>query len=131
MLHIELCFELSHFSFKLMCIVYSNCVVAMVTAMPEMILPLQDQHLDVGTRQLTWRCEARAVPFPQYAWYKNGVLLTNSSNSDVTLFRNTLILRNLNKERDEGMYQCLANNTHGEVVSTAQLRILCKYCKNP
>ena len=38
-------------------------------AKPQFVMPLMDQHLDVGTKQLTWQCEARSVPFPTYTWY--------------------------------------------------------------
>ncbi|KAL4226978.1 Contactin-3 [Mactra antiquata] len=108
-----------------------------VESKPEFIGPLSDQHLDVGTKQLTWRCEARAVPFPVYTWYKNGERLYNSTNGDRIVDSNTLFLRNLNQERDAGMYQCVAENSHGVTSTTAQLRILSvkptfdKFAMNP
>ena len=101
-----------------------NCVY--ITAKPRFLLALQNQHLDEGTRQLTWRCEARAVPFATYTWFKNGEELQNSSSGDVRVVRNTLHLTNLNKDM-EGMYQCRAKNTIGETYSSGQLRILSKY----
>lgn len=95
-----------------------------VESKPEFLLPLLDKHLDKGTKQLTWRCEARAVPFPQYTWYKNGVPLTNSSDGNIAVWKNTLVLKNLEKSRDEGMYQCGASNAYGTTMTSAQLRIL-------
>lgn len=95
-----------------------------VESKPDFIVPLTDQHLDKGTRQLTWRCEARGVPFPEYSWYKNGERIQNSSDGDRLVFGNTLYLRNLQHDRDSGMYQCIAENTHGVSSTSAQLRIL-------
>lgn len=96
------------------------------SAKPRFVMELQDQHLDVGTMQLTWRCEARAIPFPTYVWYKNGERLGNSTTGDIIVLYNTLYLRNLVATRDNGVYQCIAENSHGYASSSAQLRILCK-----
>lgn len=61
-------------------------------------------------------------------------------NLDFILFdwqinRNTLTLRNANKQKHEGMYQCAATNVHGSSLSAAQIRVLCKehyfFCLNP
>ena len=38
------------------------------------MFPLQHQHADIGS-QLTWRCEAKAVPSAIYFWHRNGVEL--------------------------------------------------------
>ncbi|XP_060590084.1 contactin-4-like isoform X2 [Ruditapes philippinarum] len=98
--------------------------VLYVESQPDFIVPLTDQHLDKGTRQLTWRCEARAVPFPTYTWYKNAQVIQNSTDGDRLVIGNTLFLRNLQHERDSGMYQCVAQNSHGVTSTSAQLRIL-------
>ncbi|XP_052286931.1 contactin-5-like [Dreissena polymorpha] len=95
-----------------------------VESKPQFVMPLMDQHLDVGTKQLTWQCEARSVPFPTYTWYKDGVRITNSTNGEVQVISNILFLRNLQEKRDSGMYQCFAENSHGTSTSAAQLRIL-------
>ncbi|XP_053377933.1 contactin-4-like isoform X2 [Mercenaria mercenaria] len=95
-----------------------------VESKPDFIVPLTDQHLDKGTRQLTWRCEARGVPFPVYTWLRNGEIIQNSSDGDRLVLANTLFLRNLQHDRDSGMYQCIAENSHGVSSTSAQLRIL-------
>jgi len=110
-IHVELCYSMN---------------ICVLPAKPYFVMPLQDQHLDTGTRQLTWRCEARAVPFPVYSWYKDGVPITNNSNGDISVHSNTLYLRNIEKKRDSGMYQCFAANSHGVTTTAAQLRVLGK-----
>ena len=39
-----------------------------------------------------------------------------------------MYLRNIDKDRDEGMYQCSATNMHGTAFGTGQLKVLCEYC---
>ncbi|KAL5013276.1 hypothetical protein ScPMuIL_007546 [Solemya velum] len=104
-----------------------------VEAKPYFSLPLRDQHVDVGN-ELTWRCVARGIPTPIYTWYKNGVLLENSTDNHLVVSGNLIIIRNLEEERDSGIYQCSANNSRGVSFSTAQLRVLSiqpSFTKNP
>ena len=46
---------------------------------------------------------------------------------EIEIRTNVLVLRRLNKARDEGMYQCAATNTFGTSMSSAQLRVLCTF----
>ncbi|KAL3852170.1 hypothetical protein ACJMK2_015845 [Sinanodonta woodiana] len=106
----------------------------LVEAKPYFVLGLNDQFLDVGTKQLTWRCEARGLPYPLYSWYKNGKPLVNASNGDITVFKNTLVIRNVDKTRDEGIYQCSATNSYGTAMTSGQLQVLSikpNFFKNP
>ena len=90
-------------------------------------LPLDDRHMDKEAR-LIWRCQAYGIPRPTYTWYKNGQLL--SSSSELTITRNVLVIPRLREEM-AGMYQCMAGNTHGVSMSSGQLRVLCEYfCLN-
>ena len=99
--------------------------ICSISARPHFLLKLHNQHLDEGTSQLTWRCEARAIPFPFYTWYKNGEKIDNMTSGNMMIVGNTLHMTNLNKDM-EGMYQCSAQNTHGVAFTAAQLRILSK-----
>ncbi|XP_025106853.1 contactin-like isoform X2 [Pomacea canaliculata] len=92
-----------------------------IQAEPYFSYPLDDQHVDVGGR-LTWHCEARGKPTPTYLWYKNSQLLLSSSG--VTVNGNSLTIEVLQKERDDGMYQCAAKNLYGVAFSSAQIRVL-------
>ncbi|OWF40587.1 contactin-like [Mizuhopecten yessoensis] len=101
----------------------SKTLYLRLEAKPYFILPLQNQHVDVGG-QLTWRCEANGYPSPVYQWYKNGVVLTNSQDGQLTITGNNLVIRSLDKVTHDGMYQCSATNVHGTSFSSAQLRVL-------
>lgn len=58
-------------------------------ATPYFLFPLRDQHLDVGS-ELTWVCEAVAVPRATYAWYRNGVPLITDVQNNITVSQKNL-----------------------------------------
>lgn len=60
-------------------------------ARPYFRFPLPDQHADIGS-QLTWRCEAKAIPSGYYFWYKDGVNI-HSVPGDMDISRNVLTIR--------------------------------------
>ncbi|XP_067685752.1 contactin-like [Haliotis asinina] len=93
-----------------------------IESRPYFIFPLRDQYVDVGS-QMTWRCQATAVPPAVYSWYKDTKLLT-STPGDVEIVGNVLTIKNANAENHNGMYQCSAVNIHGESFSTAELKVL-------
>ncbi|KAK6970966.1 contactin-3 [Biomphalaria glabrata] len=91
-------------------------------AQPVFPFPLQNQHVDAGSR-LTWTCHALGVPPPVYTWYKNGVRLSVVQGS-TTVFRNTLTIDPLEIGKHDGVYQCEATNDFGSARSAAQIRVL-------
>ncbi|XP_046576744.1 contactin-like [Haliotis rubra] len=93
-----------------------------IESRPYFIFPLRDQFLDVGS-QMTWRCQATAIPPAVYSWYKDTELLT-STPGDVEIVGNVLTIKNANAEKHNGMYQCSAINLHGKSFSTAELKVL-------
>lgn len=99
---------------------------------PYFLMPLQHQHVDIGTH-ITWQCLADGNPTPVYSWYRNGTMIL-ANDPDVTINRNVLTIDNANPEKHSGMYQCGATNDLGQVLSSAQLRVLAfapSFRKNP
>ncbi|GFO37283.1 contactin [Plakobranchus ocellatus] len=92
-------------------------------AKPYFVSPLKDQHADIDS-QLTWICIARGNPEPVYRWYKNGRLLVTDLKTRVRVQRNVLSISMLDPDLHNGMYQCGAENSHGESMTNAQLRVL-------
>ena len=90
-------------------------------AVPFFPMPLQDQHVDVGS-SFTLRCQAKAVPAPTYQWYKDGEPLT--LDTDMELSINMVTFHNADPEKHNGMYECTATNIYGSAVTTAQVRVL-------
>ena len=77
-------------------------------------------------QRVQWRCKAVARPKATYTWYKNGEML-QTVPGEIEVTGNQLYIRAVEKERDEGMYQCGATNLHGTTFSTGRLKVVCKY----
>ena len=58
---------------------------------------------------------------------KNYIKKQHVVSGKIEVRRNILIIPKIDKERDEGMYQCAAANQHGTSYSTGQLKVICKY----
>ncbi|XP_059177201.1 contactin-like [Physella acuta] len=101
----------------------NKTVYLSLKAIPSFPYPLQNQHLDVGTN-FTWTCNAIGIPKPVYTWYKNGVLLTGSTETGVRVYRNTISIDKVDASKHDGVYQCEASNSFGLARSSAQLRVL-------
>ncbi|XP_064594777.1 contactin-like isoform X2 [Liolophura sinensis] len=97
-------------------------VNVVISAKPFFNFPLRHKHVDIGS-QLTWRCGAKGVPYPTYSWFKNGQVIQPVAG-EIEVSHNVLIIKNLNPDRHDGMYQCSATNLYGTSVSSAQLRVL-------
>ncbi|XP_076438813.1 neogenin-like [Babylonia areolata] len=69
-------------------------------------------------------CQAEGTPAPDLTWYKNGERLYPSDYFQLVGGSNLQILGLL--DRDEGIYQCFADNALGNVQTSAQLIILQK-----
>lgn len=89
---------------------------------PYFVSPLKNIHADVNS-ELTWRCEAIAVPRATFIWYKDTQPLVGIPGQ-IDITSNVLKISHLDATRDSGMYQCAAKNTHGVTLSDAQLRVL-------
>ncbi|CAG7734727.1 unnamed protein product [Allacma fusca] len=102
-------------------------VTLSIQASPVFTIELGDRHVDKES-DLTWICEAFGIPDVNYQWYRNGVPLIVRELPPVDIGRyiiqdNVLTIRHLDT-RDEGMYQCRANNSLAAKFSSGQLRVL-------
>lgn len=89
---------------------------------PYFLNPLRAQHIDIGS-QLSWQCLADGNPSPVYSWYYNGALIS-PSDTRFTVSRNILRIATADPQLHNGMYQCGATNIRGQILSSAQLRVL-------
>lgn len=99
-----------------------------VQASPRFTRPIEDQVLGEG-EPLVWECEAFGLPRVAYAWFKNGQELQAGSLSPLdaaryTIKENRLLIDSVQRERDQGMYQCRASNQYGSAYSSGQLRVM-------
>ncbi|XP_014802090.1 PREDICTED: contactin-6 [Calidris pugnax] len=101
-----------------------------VYALPEWDKKIQNAFLSLYD-SLFWECKAKGKPSPSYSWLKNGQAL--ASEERIQIENGTLIIRMLHMS-DSGLYQCVAENKHGTIYASAELRVIAAapdFSKNP
>ncbi|XP_077582191.1 contactin-3 [Stigmatopora nigra] len=78
-----------------------------------------DLNLPINSpnQQATIMCDAEGSPSPQYRWSLNGTLIDLGNDYRRHMSGGSLIISNLDKDQDTGIYQCLAFNTKGSILS--------------
>ncbi|CAL8339952.1 unnamed protein product [Lota lota] len=89
-------------------------------AKPHWLQTITDTALSIE-ENLFWECKANGKPKPSYSWLKNGETLV--SEIRVQLENGALTISALNPS-DAGLYQCVAENKHGVIYSSAELMVL-------
>uniref|UniRef100_A0A3Q2QQE1 Contactin 3a, tandem duplicate 1 n=1 Tax=Fundulus heteroclitus TaxID=8078 RepID=A0A3Q2QQE1_FUNHE len=78
------------------------------------VFPIQPGEI---RREVVFSCEAQGHPPPFYRWKLNGSFILPIPGSRYSLMGGNLHISNLNKEEDVGIYQCLASNSFGTIIS--------------
>ncbi|XP_014846697.1 PREDICTED: contactin-3-like isoform X1 [Poecilia mexicana] len=73
--------------------------------------------VDSIEEEATLTCDAKGTPSPQYRWSLNGTLINLGLDHRRRLSGGNLIIGNLDRYQDVGMYQCMAYNTVGAILS--------------
>ncbi|NWV48611.1 CNTN4 protein, partial [Daphoenositta chrysoptera] len=89
-------------------------------AQPSWIQRLSDVHAAIEER-VAWECRASGRPKPSYRWLKDGEPLLPQGR--VQLEQGSLTIANVSLA-DAGMYQCVAENRHGAIVTSAELSVI-------
>uniref|UniRef100_A0A673XQ66 Contactin-3 n=1 Tax=Salmo trutta TaxID=8032 RepID=A0A673XQ66_SALTR len=84
------------------------------------MITLKDAHMAIEAN-LQWECRASGKPKPVYRWLKNGEPLVLEDRILVEGGRLAVSRINL---LDSGMYQCLAENEHGAIYASAELKVV-------
>ncbi|KAJ6637567.1 Protogenin A [Pseudolycoriella hygida] len=82
---------------------------------PIIVQPLTSNSPAIG-EFLSLNCTATGNPKPKIVWYKNGVPLIFDN---IVTYNEPIVKINTYEEEHKGIYQCVANNSAGEVHSTA------------
>lgn len=100
-------------------------VVLNIQMEPNFTIPLRDKIKDYKS-EVSFICEANAIPDVNYTWFKNADLLERErlDRDKYVIQDNVLTIKFLDPEKDDGMYQCAAKNSLKTVYSSAQLRVL-------
>ncbi|XP_058701308.1 contactin-3-like isoform X2 [Poecile atricapillus] len=89
-------------------------------AKPHWIQTIKDVEVAVEDT-LYWDCRASGKPKPSYRWLRNGEQLAIEGR--IQIENGALTISNLNLT-DSGRYQCIAENKHGVISSSAELRVV-------
>ncbi|KAF7648648.1 hypothetical protein LDENG_00153420, partial [Lucifuga dentata] len=81
---------------------------------------LRDTHMAINAT-LQWECRAVGQPRPTYRWMKNGQPLAAQGRIHVEGGRFSISSISL---LDSGMYQCVAENEHGALYASAELKVV-------
>uniref|UniRef100_A0AAQ4RGN9 Contactin 3a, tandem duplicate 2 n=1 Tax=Gasterosteus aculeatus aculeatus TaxID=481459 RepID=A0AAQ4RGN9_GASAC len=73
--------------------------------------------IDSIEEEATLTCDAKGTPPPQYRWSLNGTLINLGLDRRRRLSGGNLIISSLDRYQDVGMYQCMAFNAAGAVLS--------------
>uniref|UniRef100_A0A3Q3G9M1 Contactin 3a, tandem duplicate 2 n=1 Tax=Labrus bergylta TaxID=56723 RepID=A0A3Q3G9M1_9LABR len=73
--------------------------------------------VDSIEEEATLTCDAKGIPPPQYRWSLNGTLINLGLDRRRRLSGGNLIISSLDRYQDVGMYQCMAFNTVGAILS--------------
>uniref|UniRef100_A0A3Q2E6K6 Contactin 3a, tandem duplicate 1 n=1 Tax=Cyprinodon variegatus TaxID=28743 RepID=A0A3Q2E6K6_CYPVA len=74
-------------------------------------------HAGETQREVVFSCEAQGHPPLFYRWKRNDSFILPVQGSRYSLMGGNLHISNLNKEEDVGIYQCLASNSFGTIIS--------------
>ncbi|XP_048210843.1 contactin-3 [Perognathus longimembris pacificus] len=99
-------------------------------AKPHWVQLIKDVEIAVED-SLYWECRASGKPKPSYRWLKNGEALVLEER--IQIENGALTISNLNVT-DSGMFQCIAENKHGLVYSSAELKVVASapdFSRNP
>ncbi|XP_042331554.1 protogenin [Sceloporus undulatus] len=72
-----------------------------------------------GTARLA--CQAEGIPTPKVSWLKNGRKI--HSNGRIKMYNSKLVINQIIPE-DDAIYQCLAENSQGSILSRARLTVV-------
>ncbi|XP_039627841.1 protogenin-like isoform X2 [Polypterus senegalus] len=66
-------------------------------------------------------CQAEGIPTPKITWLKNGERI--HSNGRIKMYNSKLVINQIIPE-DDAIYQCMAENDQGSILSTARLIVV-------
>lgn len=98
-------------------------VVGVITVLvvPQMLSKPRDTVIDLGSSSVL-DCRADGNPQPTIKWTKDGIRINGTDKQKVLMANSSLHLVAVQLS-DEGLYECIATNTLGNVSSTAKISI--------
>ena len=97
----------------------SYCCFGLFSVPPKFVKTPTNIEVSVRDRQVLFRCLATGYPTPTITWRKDGLPLESDTRHVMT--ENGALNIIDPKFSDEGSYECVAQNSAGEIVSKAAL----------
>lgn len=72
-------------------------------------------------------CQVLGVPSSRIRWLKDAVPVQFEGHSRASTFSNGSLRISPMDKKDGGMYQCIAENSAGNVQSSTHVTVLCKH----
>ncbi|XP_011473528.1 contactin-2 isoform X1 [Oryzias latipes] len=90
-----------------------------VQAQPDWVQVMSDSEVEISS-ELLWSCLSSGKPRPSVRWLRNGQPVITQDRVEVN--GANLKISSLALD-DSGMYQCVAENKHGTIYASAELRV--------
>lgn len=90
-----------------------NLVYSLSGCSPVIVHPPESRNVNLGEKEVIFKCEAQGTPPLQYCWKFSGRVLATEK---------TVTIKNIDR-KDEGTYQCYVENKYHCVTSSAELKI--------
>uniref|UniRef100_A0A8C0QIN4 Contactin 4 n=1 Tax=Chelonoidis abingdonii TaxID=106734 RepID=A0A8C0QIN4_CHEAB len=108
------------------CLIYDNMLHGPVFIQEpnNVIFPLDSEE-----KKVKLSCEVKGNPKPTIRWKLNGTSVDVGMDYRYSIVGGSLLINNPNKTQDIGMYQCIATNSFGTIVSR-EARLQFAYLEN-
>ncbi|XP_053163194.1 contactin-5 isoform X2 [Hemicordylus capensis] len=73
--------------------------------------------MDSDEKKVSFGCQARGNPAPNYRWLRNGTEIDIESDYRYSLIEGSIIINNPSETKDSGQYQCSTTNMFGSILS--------------
>ena len=107
------------------CVATTDLCFSALGSDPATVTSVSGPHRVLTGRRATLTCNIAAIPDANVMWYKDGILITSGSSRSIstTPDTNTQLTISSATSADNGMYQCVVSNVHGDDVGTISLQV--------
>ena len=108
-----------------LCIATTDLCFSALGSDPATVTSVSEPQRVLTGRSATLTCNIKAIPDATVMWYKDGILITSGSRRRIspTSDTNTQLTISSATSADNGMYQCVVSNVHGDDVGTISLQV--------
>ena len=109
-----------------LCVATTDLCFSAIGSDPATVTSVSGPQRVLTGRRATLTCNIKAIPDATVMWYKDGILITSGTSRtsiSTTSDTNTQLTISSATSADNGMYQCVVSNVHGDDVGTISLQV--------